>query len=74
VSPIGEIRGREAHDRWVAAARERQPGRRIEPLGLIVEGNTVASFWRGTGTGMHVSRMDGGKIAEMWTVVDRLDG
>lgn len=67
---LEEIRGHEGHDRWVAEARERNPGLRVEILALVADGETVASFWRGTGTGIHFYRMEGGKIAEMWTVVE----
>lgn len=68
---LGEIHGREAHDRWVAGVREPNPGFRVEILDLIAEGDKVASSWWGTGPGMHFYRMEEGKIAEMWTVVDR---
>jgi predicted ester cyclase len=71
---LDELRGRDAHDRWVAEVRERTPGFRVEILDLIAEGDTVASRWRGTGIGMHFYRMDEGRIAEMWTLVDRRDG
>ena len=70
---LGEVRGRAAHDRWVAEVRERNPGFRVDILDLVAEGDTVASFWRDTGPGMHFYRMEGGKIVEMWSVIDRAE-
>ena len=66
---LPEICGHQAHDRWVAEVRERNPSYRVEIFDLIAEGDRVASRWRSTGDGMHMYRMVNGKIAEMWTVL-----
>ncbi len=66
---LEDIAGREAHDAWVAGVRDANPGFRVEINHLIAKGDKVASSWWGTGPGMHVYRMEDGKIAEMWTVV-----
>ena len=71
VPGLGEVRGREEHDRWVSGVRERNPSFRVEVLDLVAEGDKVASLWRATAYGMHLYRLEGGKIAEMWAVFDR---
>lgn len=72
-----DIRGQDAHNRWIGGNRERVPDFHVAFEDLIAEGDRVAGRWTVRGTlaasgerlqtvGMHLYRFVDGKIAEMW--------
>jgi len=79
---LPRVRGREEHDAWVTRSRDQLDGWHVTLDDLVAEGDRVASRWTIRGTdkqtkqpttspGTHFYRFEGGKIAEMWTSIDR---
>jgi len=73
-----EIRGKEAHDRWIGGARTAMPDFHVVFDDLIAADDRVVGRWTVQGTyaatgervrstGIHIYRFADGKIAEMWS-------
>lgn len=84
VPSLTPVYGRDGHDAWVTSSRVVLDGWHVTLDEVIAEGDHAASRWTIRGTnrvtgqpaivpGMHFYRLEGGKIAEMWTSFDRFE-
>jgi predicted SnoaL-like aldol condensation-catalyzing enzyme len=78
-APEGTPRGPEGQKQFIPAIRSRVPGLQITIDDLIAESDRVAARWTGTFStadgqqrsypGVDIVRLEGGKIAELWSFV-----
>ena len=78
-APEGTPRGPAGQKQFIPAIRAQVPGLRITIDDLIAESDRVAARWTGTFTtsdgvqrsysGVDIVRLEGGKIAELWSFV-----